>query len=195
MAPQLSRLARDARTSPIRGMTVECARVGGVNLAQGVCDTPVPEPVRRAAQEAIEAGENTYSRYDGHQVLRQALAATAGGPTLLALHHPPFESGLTVMDSSRLRQGEVLMELLAGAPHVSRVVCGHLHRPAMAVMKGVAVTACLSTVAHPTLDLVPDAAFMGVCEPAGYQLHRFDGANWVSHTRYIGVEADPFPLR
>lgn len=70
-----SRLATRARHSPIRSMTVECARVGGVNLAQGVCDTPVPEAVRRAAQAAIEEGANIYSRYDGLEELRKALAA------------------------------------------------------------------------------------------------------------------------
>jgi aminotransferase len=56
-------------------MTVECTRVGGINLAQGVCDTPVPEVVRRAAQAAIESGPNTYTRADGIPELRAALAA------------------------------------------------------------------------------------------------------------------------
>ncbi len=70
-----SQRARAARHSPIRSMTVECARVGGVNLAQGVCDTPVPEVVRRAAQAAIEEGANSYSRYDGLEELRRALGA------------------------------------------------------------------------------------------------------------------------
>jgi aminotransferase len=55
-------------------MSVECARLGGINLAQGICDTPVPEVVRRAAQEAIEAGANTYTRAEGADVLREALA-------------------------------------------------------------------------------------------------------------------------
>jgi aminotransferase len=56
-------------------MTVECARAGGINLAQGVCDTPVPPEVRRAAQAAIEAGANTYSRAEGCDELRAALSA------------------------------------------------------------------------------------------------------------------------
>jgi aminotransferase len=55
-------------------MSVECARVGGINLAQGVCDTPVPEVVRRAAREAIDAGANTYTRAEGADELREALA-------------------------------------------------------------------------------------------------------------------------
>lgn len=72
----MPRAPRDrARTSPIRSMTVACARAGGINLAQGVCDTPVPEAVRRAAQAAVEAGVNTYTRSDGLPELRAALAA------------------------------------------------------------------------------------------------------------------------
>jgi len=34
-------------------MTLECARVGGINLAQGVRDKEVPLPVRSGAHEAI----------------------------------------------------------------------------------------------------------------------------------------------
>jgi aminotransferase len=56
-------------------MSVECDKVGGVNLSQGVCDLEVPETVRNAAHAAIEAGHNSYSRHDGTPVLRAALAA------------------------------------------------------------------------------------------------------------------------
>lgn len=60
--------------SDIRVMSVECERVGGINLSQGVCDTPVPEVVRRGAQEAIDAGVNIYTRHDGVAELRRAIA-------------------------------------------------------------------------------------------------------------------------
>ena len=61
--------------SEIRNMTIECARVGGINLAQGVCDLPVPEPVLRGAGEAMRAGTNIYTRFDGLPDLRRAIAA------------------------------------------------------------------------------------------------------------------------
>lgn len=61
--------------SEIRNMTLECARVSGVNLAQGVCDLPVPEPVIRGAEEAMRAGTNIYTRFDGLARLRNAVAA------------------------------------------------------------------------------------------------------------------------
>ena len=55
-------------------MTVECDAVGGVNMAQGVCDTPLPEVVMEAAIQAIRDGYNIYTRLDGVAVLRQAIA-------------------------------------------------------------------------------------------------------------------------
>ena len=70
--------------SDIRRMTLECARIGGINLAQGVCDTEVPAVIRRAAQEAIDSGYNTYTRYDGLEELRKAIAAKQERSTGLA---------------------------------------------------------------------------------------------------------------
>ena len=60
--------------SEIRSMFIECERVGGINLAQGVCDTEVPLPVRMGAQKAIDAGINIYTRFDGLVELRNAIA-------------------------------------------------------------------------------------------------------------------------
>jgi aminotransferase len=58
----------------IRAMTAACTRVKGINLAQGVCDTEVPEPVIRGAKEAMDKRINSYTRFDGLANLRQALA-------------------------------------------------------------------------------------------------------------------------
>jgi len=61
--------------SAIRAMTIECAKIGGINLAQGICDTPVPDAVAHAVGPAIADGRNTYSRCEGTDELRGALAA------------------------------------------------------------------------------------------------------------------------
>src|SRR5215471_18344415 len=60
--------------SEIRAMTTECDRIGGINLAQGVCDTPVPAVVEAGAIEAIHNGDNIYTRCDGIARLRKAIA-------------------------------------------------------------------------------------------------------------------------
>src|SRR6267143_79532 len=78
MPLSLSRRSGFVVRSEIRNMSVECERVGGINLSQGVCDTEVPAPVRRAAQVAIDEGPNCYTRHDGLAELRSAIAATLG---------------------------------------------------------------------------------------------------------------------
>lgn len=70
----LSKSAGQIVQSSIRTMSVECEKAGGVNLAQGVCDTEVPAVVRQAAEAAIEAGQNQYTRADGIARLREAIA-------------------------------------------------------------------------------------------------------------------------
>ena len=55
-------------------MTTECDGIGGINLAQGVCDTPVPDVVQAAAIQAVHNGDNIYTRCDGITRLRQAIA-------------------------------------------------------------------------------------------------------------------------
>jgi aminotransferase len=55
-------------------MSIECERVKGINLAQGICDTEVPAPVRERAKEAIDKGMNSYTRFDGLAELREAIA-------------------------------------------------------------------------------------------------------------------------
>jgi aminotransferase len=61
--------------SEIRAMTAACAQAKGINMAQGVCDTPAPDQVIQAAQRAMASGINTYTRFDGLPELRGALAA------------------------------------------------------------------------------------------------------------------------
>jgi aminotransferase len=71
----LSDLAPRAMQSEIRAMTAECDRIGGINLAQGVCDIGVPQVVADGATRAIRDGHNIYTRMDGIARLRQAIAA------------------------------------------------------------------------------------------------------------------------
>src|SRR6266480_4761374 len=74
MSIGLSRRSARIEQAEIRSMSIECERMGGINLAQGVCDTPVPLVVREQAYRGIEEGVNSYTRFDGLAQLRQAIA-------------------------------------------------------------------------------------------------------------------------
>lgn len=70
----VSRRMTDLSQSEIRAMTQACVSAKGLNMAQGVCDTPVPPIVLEGAERAIRDGCNVYTRFDGLPDLRQAIA-------------------------------------------------------------------------------------------------------------------------
>ena len=74
MPLQLNHRANFITQADIRSMSIECDRVGGVNLAQGICDTPPPAIVIEAASKAMHDGFNSYTRFDGLAELREAIA-------------------------------------------------------------------------------------------------------------------------
>lgn len=55
-------------------MSIECEKMGGINMSQGVCDTPVPASLQKAVSKGIKQGFNIYTRYDGIKELRRAIA-------------------------------------------------------------------------------------------------------------------------
>ncbi len=64
----------DALTqSDIRAITRLVNAVGGINLGQGICDLPTPEPIKRGAQQAIADDHSIYTSYAGIERLRAAI--------------------------------------------------------------------------------------------------------------------------
>ena len=61
--------------SDIRRLTIECNRVGGINLGQGICDLPNHPLMKQGAIEAIQQEQATYTHAMGLLELRQAFAA------------------------------------------------------------------------------------------------------------------------
>ncbi len=60
--------------SEIRNMSLECDRVGGINLSQGICDLPLDPALSEAVNNAMLQGHNHYTRYDGVDELRTQIA-------------------------------------------------------------------------------------------------------------------------
>jgi aminotransferase len=75
--PLLSHKATQFSESVIRGMSIEAAKYGAVNLAQGMPDFPAPAEIKAAACQAIERDINQYAITWGAKGLRQALAEHA----------------------------------------------------------------------------------------------------------------------
>ncbi len=74
MVRKVSQRMAELTQSEIRAMTQACVSMKGLNMAQGVCDTPVPSAVLQGAERAIRNGYNVYTRFDGLLEFRQAIA-------------------------------------------------------------------------------------------------------------------------
>jgi aminotransferase len=74
MTLKLSKRHEWVLQSEIRNMSIECDKIGAINLSQGICDLELPASVGLGAKEAIDKGINSYTRYDGLDELREAIA-------------------------------------------------------------------------------------------------------------------------
>jgi 3',5'-cyclic-AMP phosphodiesterase len=148
--------------------------------------------VRIIGLDSVRAGDEGGEFDDARAVwLSSVLADDHDGPTLLAMHHPPFVTGIEWMDRTGFVGLDRLREVLAGSG-VDRIVCGHLHRPMTSVVAGIAAQVGLSTVQHVALDLAPTSHLSLVHDPVGYQIHRIVGRDVVTHVRYVDTSAKPF---
>ncbi len=116
-------------------------------------------------------------------------------PTLIAMHHPPFVTGISHMDELGLANRDEFEKLVARHTHVKRIICGHLHRPIEALFGGVIASTCPSTAHQVALNLLPNAPDQFVMEPPGFQLHHWDGVRFVTHTVSVGQYEGPYYFR
>jgi 3',5'-cyclic-AMP phosphodiesterase len=118
-------------------------------------------------------------------------------PTILFMHHPPFECGIDPFDHSRLNEGgERLADIVRRHPHVERVMCGHVHRPIQVRWAGTMGSIAPSTAHQATLDFHEKAPYSLMMEPPGVAIHLWKpGAGLVTHLSYIGTYKGPEPFR
>lgn len=129
------------------------------------------------------------------QWLDETLSAAPGKPTIVALHHPPFWTGIGHMDKMALANPAALEPVVARHPQVECVISGHLHRTIVKRFGGTVASTSPSPSHQVVLDLADDAASRFMMDPPGFQLHLWrEGVGLVSHTAAIGDFAGPYPF-
>ncbi|HSB54094.1 MAG TPA: phosphodiesterase, partial [Gemmatimonadales bacterium] len=108
--------------------------------------------------------------------LARTLAAGAARPTVVALHHPPFDVGIGFMDRLGLEDREELLAILSRHPQVVGVLAGHVHRTIIRRL-GHAVGMIAPSTAHQIpLELKEEGPEVFDFEPPGCLLHEGDGS-------------------
>lgn len=124
--------------------------------------------------------------------LEQTLAAEPAVPTVVAVHHPPFATGIAHMDDMGLLMGaDGLAAVLRRHPQVERLICGHLHRSIQCRFGGTLAMTAPSTAHQIVLDLRPQGPPAWTLEPPGLVLHLWTGQTLVSHVHPCGDHGPP----
>ena len=155
-------------------------------------------PVRLVALDTLVPGKGGGTLCaDRLAWLDRTLSARSATPTVVALHHPPFTTGIGHMDKVALDAAGVtgLAAVIQRHPQVERVIAGHLHRPITVRFAGTVAGTCPSTAHQVALDIAPDAKDDYILEPPAYQLHWWNGTQLVTHTAYVGDFPGPYPFR
>ncbi|HWA80858.1 MAG TPA: phosphodiesterase [Acetobacteraceae bacterium] len=153
-------------------------------------------PVRLVMLDTLVPGGG-YGRLRPEQLdwLDRTLAEEGRKPTIIAMHHPPFDCGIAHMDRIKLEDAEAFAAIIARHPQVRRILCGHVHRP-VTTHVAQAIASIAPSVAHQVaLDLDPAGPSAFVMEPPAFQVHRINAAGAiVSHTAYVETYPGPFPF-
>jgi 3',5'-cyclic-AMP phosphodiesterase len=157
-----------------------------------LCYAIDPFAVRVIALDTLVAGE-PWGRLGPEQLdwLDARLCEVPDKPTLVALHHPPFRTGIGHLDRSMLRDADDLAAVIGRHGQVERVLCGHVHRSIQCRFAGTLAQSAPSC-AHQTELILGEAPATWICEPPAVLLHWWDpAAGLVSHVSMIGDFGPP----
>ncbi len=133
--------------------------------------------------------------------LDEQLSEAPDRPTIVALHHPPFYSGMTGSSAKGLvRGGGEFDALLRQHSQVVRVLAGHVHRPITTTFGGTIAIAGPTTCYPFGLDTGPERLLNIVHEPPSIGVHLWldeatpAGADLVSHVVPVGDWDAPITL-
>ncbi len=152
-------------------------------------------PLRLIALDTLVPGESGGMLCPARlEWLADRLAERPDRPTVVAMHHPPFVTGLTEMDAINCANSAALGAIVAEHPQIERIVCGHVHRPMVVRWNGTVVTTAPATAHQVALDLADGTPTAWIMEPPACHLHYWrEDSGLVTHVSYIGDYGPPTP--
>jgi 3',5'-cyclic AMP phosphodiesterase CpdA len=126
--------------------------------------------------------------------LGTTLASIGSEPALVAMHHPPFTSGIAFMDEIGLQSIRELADVLNQHKGAVRVVCGHLHSMIVSSVGPYTAISAPSPCSTFAFDTRPDAPVGFFDQGDGCLLHRWADGDF--QTIRIGPDggSGPFPF-
>lgn len=130
--------------------------------------------------------EGTFSEQSA-QWLDTALAEQPTKPTVVAIHHPPFETGIWWMDVLGLDEYGRFRSVIERHAQVQLILSGHHHRPISSKIAGTTVWVSPSTANQHGADLDISATPSLTTEPSAFSIHIWKNETFVSHTIPVNI--------
>jgi len=150
-------------------------------------------PVRLIGLDTLVPGEMRGELCEKRlEWLSKQLKKDTKKPTVIFMHHPPFKSGIAVMDTLNCANGDKMAEILEQHDNILRVLCGHVHRHTTVDWAGTLGIISPSTTIQLELDfnmndpkiIIPWSAH----ETGGIMLHSWNSdTNMSSHIQQISA--------
>lgn len=128
--------------------------------------------------------------------LDEELGVESDRPTVIAIHHPPFETGIWWMDRVGMTGLELFEATVRRHPQVAQVLSGHVHRALTTRWGTCSLWVCPSTAVTVALDLDRADGPAETAEGPAFSLHAYtssvDGGTdvgIVSHVVPVGPAA------
>ena len=144
-------------------------------------------PMRLIVVDTTRPGENPGALgADRLAWLNAQLAAAPGLPTLVAMHHPPFATGVPAWDELGLPAADrrALAAVIERHPHVQRLVAGHVHGTINGAVGGRPALVVPSTYVQARLKFDSDEIELAD-EPACFALHAVVDGELISHIQPV----------
>lgn len=147
-------------------------------------------PLRRVL---IDSSQSEFTADDAAW-LEAELASRPNDEIVIAIHHPPFETGIWWMDCVGLKGADVFERVVRRHPQVVKVLAGHVHRTIQTSWAGCSLWVSPSTSVAVAGDLHPDHNPAETAEPPAFSLHAYTGRGIVSHVVPVGPSATRTPI-
>lgn len=127
--------------------------------------------------------------------LEKKLQRCENQKSIIFMHHPPINVGITHMDKQNLRLGsKELGDLLLKYPNVISVACGHMHRASYTLWNNTLISTAPSSSHQVVLDLQKESKEEFIMETPAIHLHYWNDNQLTTHISYIGNFDGPYPF-
>lgn len=142
----------------------------------------------------LDTSNNEFTEAD-EAWLDAELSAHPDARIVIAIHHPPFETGIWWMDCVGLKGAERFERVVRQHGQVVQVLSGHVHRVIHTNWGSCSMWVCPSTSITVAGDIHPEHEPAETAESPSFSLHAYTNKGVVSHVVPVGPAAKRAPIK